>query len=265
MQHKTINSSHGTTHYWISSKKSTTIVFTHGALMDHQLFNPQIDYFKEFYTVIVWDVPAHGQSRPYGAFSLSNACRELCNILEQEDIKHIHLVGQSMGGYIGQIFAKDYSNKVKSLTTIGSSPLRPQYYSALDNLLLFLTPTILRLYPYQLLIKTIARQISNSQSGQIYALQVLEQSSKSEIAKVMKEVYVGVKEYLQDAPLQVPVFITYGDSDTTGKVKAYCQKWATSEEHFLQVIPNAAHNANWDNPDYFNQALNNFLNEKNAG
>ncbi|MEM0993530.1 MAG: alpha/beta hydrolase [Bacteroidota bacterium] len=261
MKHNTVTSNQGVTHYWISERKKETIVFTHGALMDHQLFSHQTASFKSSYTVLLWDVPAHGRSKPYQNFNLSNSCEELLAILKQEKIETIHFVGQSMGGYIGQIFARKYPKKMKSLTVIGSSPLHPKYFSTIDNFLLAITPFILRWYPYHTLIKTIANQIAQSKSGQQYALETLKRSTKIEISRVMQEVYVGVKSYAHEDALVVPILITFGDKDKTGKVQAYSQKWADSEGRKLVIIPNAAHNANMDQPDFFNTTLSTFLDE----
>jgi pimeloyl-ACP methyl ester carboxylesterase len=53
--------------------------------------------------------------------------------------------------------------------------------------------------------------------------------------------------------------IAYGASDRSGKVQAYCDRWAEQENRDLKIIPNAAHNANMDNPEAFNQILGGFL------
>ncbi|MEM9849773.1 MAG: alpha/beta hydrolase, partial [Bacteroidota bacterium] len=87
MKHNTVTSNQGVTHYWISERKKETIVFTHGALMDHQLFRYQTIFFKSNYTVLLWDVPAHGRSKPYQNFNLSKSCEELLAILKQERIE----------------------------------------------------------------------------------------------------------------------------------------------------------------------------------
>jgi pimeloyl-ACP methyl ester carboxylesterase len=230
--------------------------------MDHGLFQPQIETFVQHYRVIVWDVPGHGRSRPYKGFSLPKAAHELIGILDAEKIEAAHLVGQSMGGYISQFVARDHPDRVLSLCALDSSPLQPSYYTKLDNWLLSLTPAILKLYPYGSLIKTIAKQIALKGSAQAYALETLQQYTKAEIAEIMGQVYQGVQSYQQEAALQVPVLIVYGDADRTGKVKTYSQQWATRENHPLLVIPNAAHNANMDNPAEFNRILGAFLREQ---
>ena len=257
--HKIKSGKYGSIHYWVGGQGEECVVFTHGATMDHGLFESQIDYFAPKYKLIIWDVPKHGRSRPYAQFSLKIAADELIGILDEEKVDKAHLVGQSMGGYISQIVARDYPERVKSLVAVDSSPMQPSYYSALDSWLLSLSGPLLRFYPYNSLIKTIAKQIALEAPAQQYALATLKQLSKAEIATIMGAVSQGVADFGQDAPLPVPILIIYGDADRTGKVQTYCQQWAKREKRPLQIIPNAAHNANMDNPHAFNQVLDEFL------
>ena len=259
MKHKVNSGEHGSTHYWVKGEGEHCIVFTHGATMDHGLFKYQVEYFAQRYKVIAWDVPMHGLSRPYDSFTLQKAASELIGILDAEKVEKAHLVGQSMGGYISQIVARDSPRRVMSLTAVDSSPMQPSYYSALDTWLLSITPPLLRLYPYGSLIKTIAKQIAIQERSQAYALETLKGYSKSELAEIMDTVYRGVVEYGQDSVLLVPVLIIYGESDRTGKVQTYNQQWAAREKRPLQVIANASHNSNMDNPDEFNLILDDFL------
>ena len=229
--------------------------------MDHGLFAHQIPHFAKSYTVIAWDVPAHGRSRPYTQFSLLHAAADMVAIMDTENIPTAHLVGQSMGGYINQFVARDFSQRVSSVTVIGSSPLQPAYYSRLDLLLLAVTPGLLKLYPYNSLIRTIAQQIAVTESAQEYALATLKSYTKAEISTIMQSVYHGVQGYAHEQPLSVPLLITYGDGDQTGKVQTYSHEWAKNEQRPLHIIPNAAHNANMDNPQAFNLILETFLDQ----
>ena len=259
MEHKIISGEHGSVHYWVKGQGDHCIVFTHGATMDHGLFEYQVDYFAQQYKVIIWDVPLHGLSRPYDRFSLLKAASELISVFDIEKVEKAHLVGQSMGGYISQIVARDHPERVLSLTAVDSSPMQPSYYSALDIWLLAITPPLLRLYPYGSLIKTIAKQIAIQEKSQAYALATLKGYSKLEIAEIMDSVYRGVKEYGQDSVLPVSVLIILGEADRTGKVQTYCRQWAEREKRPLEIITDASHNSNMDNPDEFNRILGEFL------
>lgn len=259
MGHKSISGKNGTVHYWMTGQGEHCIVFTHGATMDHTLFRFQIEYFAKQYLVITWDVRCHGLSRPFKGFTLQQAAADLLSILDNENIEKAHLVGQSMGGYIIQIVAHDHPERVSSLIAVGSSPMQPSYYSKLDTWLLSITPPLLRLYPYGSLIIAIAKQIATDETSRSYALEILESYSNTEIAKIMDAVYRGVQAYGQDDILPVPLLIIFGEVDRMGKVQTYCRQWAEREKRPLQIIANASHNANMDNPEVFNRVLDEFL------
>ena len=213
MEHKIKSGEHGSVHYWVNGQGNYCIIFTHGAAMDHGLFQHQIEYFAQKYRVIVWDVPGHGLSKPYVAFSLPRAASELIGILNREKVEKAHLVGQSMGGYIVQIAARDHPERVMSLTAVGSAPIQPSYYTALDIWLFSIVPHLLRLVPYGRLIKTIAKQIAIKETSQAYAIEALKGLSKTEISEVMGAVYRGVKRYQHDGVLPVSLQIIFGDAD----------------------------------------------------
>lgn len=258
MLHKTIIGKRGTVYYWADGEGDQAIVFTHGATMNHGLFQYQMDYFSRHFRVISWDVPLHGQSKPYDDFSLQNAAHELVAILDAEQIDQAHLVGQSMGGYISQIAAAEHPERVHTITAVDSSPVQLSYYSALDRWLLSITPSLLSLYPYNYLINVISKQIALSAPAQAYALATLKTFTKAEIAHIMGAVYRGLLQY-DHATLPCPILIVYGEKDVTGKVRAYCDRWAEQEQREFTIISNAAHNANMDNPGEFNRALKEFL------
>ena len=250
---------HGIIRYWIQGSGKDTIVFSHGATVDHGLFEYQIDAFANDYTVIVWDAPAHGDSRPFEGFTLRLAADSLVGILDKESKAKAHLVGQSMGSYVSAIAARFHNERVSSLTVVDGSPVFPSYFNGMDRWLLRITPGILRMYPYKTMLRQIANGIAKTDYGKAYAMRALSRHSKEEIASIMGAVYQGVLEYPDDNRLEVPTLIVFGSEDKTGKVQSYSRKWAERDAIPLRVIDGASHNANMDQPDEFNAVLSEFL------
>ena len=164
-----------------------------------------------------------------------------------------------MGGYICQITARDHPGRVLSITALDSSPIQPLYYSALDTWLLAATPVILRLYRYENLVRTIATRIALNEDAQIYAMETLQKMTMDEIDEIMGAVYKGLFDFGDDSILPQPLLIVCGEQDRTGKVISYSKRWAKKEKRELVWIPDAAHNANQDQPEEFNRILEKFL------
>ena len=57
-------------------------------------------------------------------YNLDDLTKDAVAILDAYNIRKAHIVGASMGGFIGQLLAIDYSEKVLSLTSIASSPYK---------------------------------------------------------------------------------------------------------------------------------------------
>lgn len=257
---KVLNTEFGDVYYWISGTGEETIAFTHGATADHNLFIYQVDFFSKDFTVITWDVPSHGLSRPFDDFSLLKSVDILKKILKQENIQKVHLVGQSMGGYISTMFSVINPDLTLSLTMVGSSPMTPEYFSGWDKWMLSITPTILSCYGDEALIIDIAENVSVTSLGKVYMYEVLKKQTKQEISTIMESVYKGILDFAAlNKKVICPVLIVYGENEKTGKVVEYSKKWAEEEGHPLITIPNAAHNTNMDNPYFFNRALKQYL------
>lgn len=66
-------------------------------------------------------------SNPYDLDDLTD---DVVEILNAYDVSNAHIVGISMGGYIGQLLAGNYENKVKSLTLISTTADHRPYMDA---------------------------------------------------------------------------------------------------------------------------------------
>ena len=131
MEHKKIKVKGGIVHYWIdrAEKSQSCIVFSHGVTADHTMFEKQIACFCGKYTILLWDIPMYGLSRPYVGFSYQDTAEILHEILNKEKIETVFLVGMSMGGYPCQHFAALYPHMVKGFVALDTTPLGMPYYS----------------------------------------------------------------------------------------------------------------------------------------
>ncbi len=264
MEHKSIASERGTTHYWIhknADDKAKCIVFTHGLTADHSMFEKQVAHFEARYTIITWDVPLHGLSRPYVDFSYSNTAVELKTILDAEHISKAVLVGMSMGGYPCQEFAAQYPDRTLALIAIDTTPFGTEYYSKSDQWWIKRAGTMAGWFPDSLLRKSMAKAVSRTQYAYDLMLSMLKPLSKADIMRQMDIAYGKFLEENHDIRLNCPVLILVGEYDTTGKVKKYSGEWAKREGYPLIVIKNATHFSNADNFLDVNAAIDAFLSQ----
>ena len=262
MEHKQIQSEHGITHYWISHNQNPSamcIVFTHGLTANHTMFEKQVEYFASGYTVLTWDVPLHGLSRPYQDFSYRQTAMELHSILEREHIAKVILVGMSMGGYPSQMFASLFPDMVEGFIGLDTTPFGTKYYSKSDLWWLKQVAPMAKWFPNGLLRRSMARSVSKTEYPYQKMMEMLKPLTKAQIIEQMDIGYGQFAMENQDVIFKFPVLILLGDSDKTGKVQKYCEAWAESTGYPLHIIHNAAHFSNGDQPEQVNSEIASFV------
>ncbi len=262
MENRKLSTIRGPVCYWISrheSRDAKCIVFTHGVTANHSMFEKQIEYFCQKYTVITWDVPLHGLSRPYSDFTYKNCAEDLLNILVQEGVKKVVLVGMSMGGYPSQEFAFRNPEMVEGFVALDTTPFGTCYYSNSDFWWLRNVTPMAKLYPENILRKSMAKSVSKTKYSYNKMMEMLKPFTKAQIIEQMDAAYGVFTKENKDVSFAFPVLILLGEYDKTGKVKQYCEAWAAKEGYPLHIIKNAAHFSNGDNPEQVNSEIQAFI------
>lgn len=79
------------------------LVFSHGLLMDHRMFAPQVAAFRHGWRCISWDERGHGTTATPGQcapFSYYDSANDLVALLDHLGVERAVLVGMSQGGYL---------------------------------------------------------------------------------------------------------------------------------------------------------------------
>ena len=170
MQEKLYATPCGKIHYWVNrdcGPEAVTLVFLPGLTADHRLFDKQITCFEGKYNLLVWDAPGHAASWPFRlTFTLMDKVRWLDEIFCQEALCQPVIVGQSMGGYVGQAYAELFPRKLKGFVAIDSAPLQRKYVTGIELWLLKRMEPVYRHYPWKSLLKTGSKGVATSAYGQ---------------------------------------------------------------------------------------------------
>lgn len=261
MTQKTFTCPCGTICYWISdlSKERKTFVFLPGLTADHRLFDKQVAYFEHRYNVLVWDAPAHGASRPFALiFSLEDEARWLHGILCAEGIGRPVLVGQSMGGYVAQMYMQLFPHSVERFVSIDSAPLQRQYISRLELWFLKHMERVYRWYPWRRLQEDGARGCAESDYGRQLMRTMMTSYDHREYAALAAHGYRILAEAIErDLPYEVdcPALLICGEHDAAGSGKRYNEAWSRRSGIPLVWVPYAGHNANTDQPELVNTLI----------
>ncbi len=262
MEQKVLSSPRGNVAYWISRNADPSapcLFFLHGLSADHTMFDLQLPFFSKSYTVAVWDAPAHGLSRPYADFSYGNCAEELRSVLDAEGFSKAVLVGQSMGGYIIQAFLLKYPERVSAFIGIDTCPFGMQYYSKSDLFWLRQVEWMCLCIPHKTLVRAVASSVGTMEYTRENMARALSVYGHRELCHLMGLGYRGFLRENRDLTIGCPTLILAGEKDRTGKVLSYSRAWHESTGFPLQIIQNAAHNSNTDQPDEVNALIGSFL------
>ncbi|MBX3709413.1 MAG: alpha/beta fold hydrolase [Gammaproteobacteria bacterium] len=115
------------TMYYEVHGEGEPIVLVSGFGADHTIWYEVVDRLKNTYQVILLDNRGIGQTDvPAGAYSIEQMANDVIALCTHIGIRQAHFIGNSMGGYIVQMLAYQYPERVKSVV-ISNSATTAQY------------------------------------------------------------------------------------------------------------------------------------------
>ena len=268
MIEKTYDTRCGTIHYWVNKafpSSGPALAFLPGLTADHRLFDRQIEYFEDKRPVFVWDAPGHAASWPFSFdFSLMDKARWLEEILTREGADAPVIVGQSMGGYVGQAYAQLFPEKLKGFVSVDSAPLQRMYVTAAEICLLKRMEPVYRLYPWKQLLRSGTNGVAVSEYGRslMRDIMMVYDGDQARYAKLSGHGFRMLAEAMEaDLPyeLRCPALLICGEKDRAGSCIRYNRAWHKKTGIPIEWIKDAGHNANTDQPEAVNRLIEQFL------
>jgi len=106
---------------FIEEGQGKPLVLLHGLFGALSNFSELIKYFKKDYRVIVPVLPLY--ELPLKKTGIPGMVDHVRDFVEYKGLEDVHLVGNSLGGHVGLIYAIRYPESTASLTLTGSSGL----------------------------------------------------------------------------------------------------------------------------------------------
>ncbi len=110
--------------YVESGQGARTVVFAHGLLLDHHMFEAQRHALRNDYRVIAYDHRGQGDSAPAaGGYDMDSLTEDAVDLIRGTQSAPCHFIGLSMGGFVGMRLAARYPELVRSLTLLNTSAM----------------------------------------------------------------------------------------------------------------------------------------------
>ena len=245
------------------SGEGEMIVFLHGIGGNKKNWEDNLEFFSKKFLSVAWDARGYGESDDYsGNFNFQDVLDDLKEVLKYFKKDKAHIVGLSMGGQIATLFYEKYPELVQSLilcdTHFGLSNLSLQEIQKFIDLRK--EPLINGKEPKDIapiVASTLIGDMSNKMAYEklVASMSILHKDSYLKtIEASMRTEHRHVFE-----TINVPTLIMVGELDTLTPPSMARDIMDKIPNSLIEIIPNAGHLINIEQPKLFNNYLLSFL------
>ena len=263
--------------YFETTGTGEPLVFVHEFAGDHRSWEPQLRYFGRRYQCIAFnargyppsDVPEHESN-----YSQERAWRDILAIIDHFGFDQAHVVGLSMGGFSTLHLGLNRPDRARSLVVAGcgygaQKDQQEQFRQEAEAAAASMNEPTLKMFAnsYSVGSTRVQFQQKDPRGWEEFRDQLAEHSAMGSaltmrgVQKQRPSLYDLEEEMRQ---LEVPTLIMTGDEDTPCLLPSLLMK-RTIRSSALVVLPNSGHTINLEDPDAFNQAVDQFLNQVLSG
>ncbi len=241
-----------------------TLVFSHGLLWSHRMFEAQIAELSKSYRVIAYDHRGQGKSEVTGPYDMDTVASDAAALIRNLVDGPVHFIGLSMGGFVGMRLAARYPELIKSLvlleTSANAEPLEnlPQY-KLLNGIVRWtgIIPPIANKVMKIMFAHSWLQNPAHADSIRVWKKE-LASNKKSITGPVEGVIYrKGVEEELGN--ISCPTLVIVGDEDiaTTPQKAAFIHNGIKGSK--LEVLSGAGHSSCIEKPEEVNRLLVDWL------
>ncbi|MFS1518799.1 alpha/beta fold hydrolase [Bacillus sp. SCS-151] len=263
MNEKTLNYNEYELYYYTSGlNKKETIIFLHPAFSDHTTFVDQFTSLSDQYNIIALDMIGHGKSQPKKTSDdIGTTIQHVKEIMDENNMKHCHIVGVSLGSLVAQGFAAKHPTLVKTVTVVGGYSIHNYNKGILKaqkkEILSWVFKVLFNMEGFR-------RYVAEASTYKKHAYDRFYKSSKHITRKSLKYMQ-GMQKILikSDEPVPYPLLIVYGEHDLEKGIN-HAKFWnKQSLGSKLHIVKDAGHCVNMEQPEEFNKVLTNFIKMRN--
>ena len=253
--------SSGTFYFFNKKEQSIPIVFIHGVGLTHEIWQPQLDFFKE-YSTLSYDILGHGKTRlEKKEISFDDFSDQLIKLIDELKIEKIHLVGFSIGSLIARNFATKFNNRLQSLILLGSIYKRSEEQQRIVNERFNQAKKELKLSKQALKRWFTDEYLKNNPNTYEKIVSILSANNMENFLKVY-ELFVVHKNNEDFEKIKAKTLIMTGEFDIGSTVKMSEELNKIIKDSRMKIINNGKHLCGIECADDVNLTIKDFI-EKN--
>ena len=233
------------------------LIFSHSLACTVRMWDPQIAAFKDRYRILTYDMRGHGQSAaPAGPYTLDMLADDVLALMRALKIDRACYVGLSIGGMIGQHLAlKEPKHFEKMVLADTGHTQTPETIKQWEERIRIAQAQGMK----PLVAGTMERWFTPAFRDRPQAQRIAELIAATPVAG-----YVGCGQAIMKLnttgrlkDIKLPVLAITGEADAAAAGTKYIGEHLPGAK--FVSIPQAAHIANIEQAEKFNQALRDFL------
>lgn len=239
------------------------LIFIHAFPLCNRMWDEQVNFFRDKYRVITYDVRGLGYSNEIESyqFTMEEHVNDLFDILDHLKIDKVNACGMSMGGYILLRAVHREESKFSSVTLADTKA------SGEDNdSLLARSSQIMKIksggkdeFLDEFLTKLLSETGLNDEKKKNFVRTMMGWMSAEGLIANILAIATRTNSFFTMKNISIPALIIAGKKDTvTPVVNSFYMKEGIKNS-FFKVISDAGHLSNIEMPEEFNESLNNFL------
>ncbi len=247
--------------YEDSGSGEDVIVFSHGFLMDHSMFDAQVARFKQGWRCIAWDERCFGETEASDEpFSYWDSAEDLLGLLDHLGVERAVLAGMSQGGFLSLRAALIAPERARALVMLDTRPQPedddkvPLYDQMVDA---WLAPE----GPPQAVLDAVATIILGPDCVETPLWQ---ERWRAMDKQRLQQAYATLMSREDDVSARVgeltmPALVVHGAQDVAIDLDVARDFAGVLPAGELTIIDGAGHAANLTHPDQVNSAIEPFL------
>ncbi len=215
----TITTDGGDIYYRIAGT-GKPLLLLHGYSGSGDQWQQFVAEFLDDYRVIAVDLPGHGESSALGSsFVVTDAARDMWQLMDHLDVEHIHGVGYSAGGMTLLQMALLQPSRVRAMTLAASA--------------------------YTVLEERIREQFKDLPEGYQQDLLRNHNGDKGKIGAMLGAKFVADINVLDLKDLEVPTLLVSGDRDESFPLPVVVETYSALPNAKLWIVPGIGHALFW--------------------
>jgi len=239
------------------------IIFIHGFPLNRSMWDNQVEALKENYRVIAYDIRGHGNSDPGNdEFFIELFVNDLLRLLEKLGIEKTILCGLSLGGYIALNAVLRHPDRFGGLILNDTQCIAdtPEIKENRCLAIIRIKEKGVELYADESIEKFFSPgSLTKKKNAIAEVKEMIINTPKQTLYKTLHALAERKQTCSRLQEINIPVLIMVGEEDKITPIAAAQQMHEKILNSKLEIIQQAGHLSNLENPTAFNTHLVNFL------